>query len=278
MKIINKLNIFSSLIYVAVIFLLLVISATILHFWIKYDFLTLLGITETASDIGKWGTVGDFFGGLLNPIFAFMAFILLTETYKTQKEELELTRKELSESNKALNRQIKDSTFFELFRSYLDSLNKTYIDTHEGRAAFNFIKKKIVIHGSGNSEDIGIAIAESFRSFIYHTKNCNIELYLFSLFNLLKFLDKFSGEIKEHEFIIYSTLDDSQKMIIFYYGIYQSRILENNTYVDVITKHNLLGGIKQETLELEKKITGIGEPLNKLYAGEAYEPASSQGE
>lgn len=48
-----------------------------------------------AADPDKWGTFGDFFGGLMNPIVAFAAFYWLTQSVKLQKRELAETRQEL---------------------------------------------------------------------------------------------------------------------------------------------------------------------------------------
>ncbi|MCL4771927.1 MAG: hypothetical protein KJZ76_16540 [Burkholderiaceae bacterium] len=48
-----------------------------------------------ATDPDKWGTFGDFFGGLMNPIVAFAAFYWLTQSVKLQKQELAETRHEL---------------------------------------------------------------------------------------------------------------------------------------------------------------------------------------
>ncbi len=47
------------------------------------------------TDRSHWGTFGDFFGGLMNPIVAFAAFYWLTQSVKLQKQELADTRREL---------------------------------------------------------------------------------------------------------------------------------------------------------------------------------------
>jgi uncharacterized membrane protein len=48
-----------------------------------------------------WGQMGDYFGGMLNPIFAFASFIALLYTIQIQSEELRLTRKELNRAASA---------------------------------------------------------------------------------------------------------------------------------------------------------------------------------
>jgi uncharacterized membrane protein len=52
----------------------------------------------------QWGQMGDFFGGMLNPVFAFASFIALIYTIRLQSSELQLSRQELSETRQELKR------------------------------------------------------------------------------------------------------------------------------------------------------------------------------
>lgn len=93
------------------------------------------GMQGISSDQEIWAQFGDYFGGILNPILAFIALIALLKTIQLQsralevsKEELSATRKELEKSrlaqeeqsqslklqNKATNIQVFESTFFQL--------------------------------------------------------------------------------------------------------------------------------------------------------------------
>lgn len=45
---------------------------------------------------GDWGTFGDYFGGLLNPVMGLFALYWLTKSVRLQKEELFETRSELA--------------------------------------------------------------------------------------------------------------------------------------------------------------------------------------
>lgn len=55
-------------------------------------------VTDAAQ---QWGTVGDFFGGILNPIFALFAFYWLTYSVRLQIKELAETRNELKKAASA---------------------------------------------------------------------------------------------------------------------------------------------------------------------------------
>lgn len=54
-----------------------------------------------SESLEKWGTFGDFFGGILNPIFGLFAFYWLTYSVRLQIKELKETRKELKKAAKA---------------------------------------------------------------------------------------------------------------------------------------------------------------------------------
>jgi len=55
-----------------------------------------------------WGTIGDYFGGILNPLVSAMALFFLIKAYITQKEELRETRRVLEETEKS-NKKLSDS-------------------------------------------------------------------------------------------------------------------------------------------------------------------------
>ena len=55
------------------------------------------GISLEQSD---WGALGDFFGGVLNPIISFIALLLLFFTVNIQSNELHISSKALKKNNK----------------------------------------------------------------------------------------------------------------------------------------------------------------------------------
>lgn len=83
---------------------------------------------------GEWGATGDFFGGILNPAFSLITvFLLLITLVQNQKalessrEELSLSRKEMQDSNKALNAQaitLEKQRFEDTFFALLEQLNR----------------------------------------------------------------------------------------------------------------------------------------------------------
>ncbi|MAS40873.1 MAG: hypothetical protein CMK33_04070, partial [Porticoccaceae bacterium] len=114
-----------------------------------------------APESDAWGQLGDFFGGVLNPAFSFLALLALLMTLYVQsrelklsrqvaelsREELELTREELKNSAEALaaqNDAIHDQRFEQTFFSWFESYRSLVEDIHDvprggsrGRDALN---------------------------------------------------------------------------------------------------------------------------------------------
>lgn len=85
-----------------------------------------------ASELGQ---LGDFFGGLLNPLVSALTLFVAISVWRLQKDELELTRNEMTQTKLAMEEQAKTSEqqrqeqrFFDLFNIYqrtIDSIRLT---------------------------------------------------------------------------------------------------------------------------------------------------------
>ncbi|HBN5965346.1 TPA: hypothetical protein L3H12_002064 [Acinetobacter baumannii] len=73
------------------IIIFLIIIAVVFFYLIMKD----INVKDAAQ---HWGPVGDFFGGILNPIFALFAFYWLTYSVRLQIKELKETREELKKA------------------------------------------------------------------------------------------------------------------------------------------------------------------------------------
>lgn len=56
------------------------------------------GVVPAATGAEAWGQMGDYFGGMLNPVLSFCALIALLYTIHQQHQELALTRRELEKT------------------------------------------------------------------------------------------------------------------------------------------------------------------------------------
>ena len=57
-----------------------------------------------STQTSKWGELGDYIGGVLNPIFGFLSFLMLIFTIKIQNSQLQLSRKELQLTREELSK------------------------------------------------------------------------------------------------------------------------------------------------------------------------------
>jgi hypothetical protein len=66
----------------------------------------------------KLGQMGDFFGGLLNPLVSLLTLIVAISVWQLQKKEVEETRKTLEEQAKTAEQQRQEQRFFDLLNVY----------------------------------------------------------------------------------------------------------------------------------------------------------------
>lgn len=107
-------------------------------------------------DHAKWGMLGDFFGGTLNPIFSLLALLALLLTIIIQSRELSLATEEFQRSSKALESQSSyleiqnfERRFFELLKIHRENVSEmthkipTEINvTERGRRVFLEIRNQ----------------------------------------------------------------------------------------------------------------------------------------
>ena len=158
--------------------LFFIVSVFVYYKYIFFDF-------KIDSNVEHFGQFGDFIGGTLNPILAFLSFMALLYTIKIQmdelklsREELEATREELKESriaqqeqseslklqNEATKLQIFESTFFSLLSETNGLLDDFLMEDEEKKINEN-IKRCIdskIIH-SKDKLLLGIIFKSNFH-------------------------------------------------------------------------------------------------------------------
>lgn len=107
-------------IIVVIVFFAILVIIKVKDFYFEQQDLCLI-----SQEVESLGQMGDFFGGTLNPILAFLSFCLLLITIKLQSKELKNSTEELAKSSKALTEQSKslqlqnfENTFFNLLNLY----------------------------------------------------------------------------------------------------------------------------------------------------------------
>ena len=111
---------------VAIIPIVMVIASVVMHFQFGYNIPWVNVLNHQTA--AHWGQLGDFVGGILNPLLSFVAFIAVLINLVLQRRDLALAREEAREANKnqrmqsrifenqnqTIERQNFESTFFRL--------------------------------------------------------------------------------------------------------------------------------------------------------------------
>ncbi|WP_341744158.1 putative phage abortive infection protein [Azonexus hydrophilus] len=155
----NSVGILVGVQAVAVIAAIVVGGSYALFFWGE----------SASSDPEQWGQLGDYLGGVLNPVFGFLsvfallvALVLQTRELRLSRQsvqianrELELSRRAQADSagaldlqNKAIRKQSLEQTFFAWLGTYREALNEiVYIKkdgTLSGRQALLAIRNDLL--------------------------------------------------------------------------------------------------------------------------------------
>lgn len=80
-------------------------------------------VKEYNQDRSNWGAMGDYFGGLLNPLVAFSALILIYINIVMTHKEFKETRKLISQQLKTQSKQRFEDTFFSILEQHNTTLN-----------------------------------------------------------------------------------------------------------------------------------------------------------
>lgn len=87
------------------------------------------------ANAGELGQLGDFFGGMLNPLVSALTLFVAISVWRLQKDELELTRKELENSRLAMEEQAataeqqrREQRFFDLLNIYTSTVGSINVE------------------------------------------------------------------------------------------------------------------------------------------------------
>ncbi|PTQ86800.1 putative phage abortive infection protein [Agitococcus lubricus] len=170
--------------------------------------------TENKVDLGPFG---DFFGGMLNPIFTFLTFFGIVITIVMQRVELKLTRDEYSKTNQEIKRQTIENQFFNLIdlhnkicaelllpaknisqevlmgkssitnnKKIYDIYQNTHKDQYIGRQVFSELYDILRFSDSGMNVSVKVFIGRYKK--IQNSHNYIFGHYFRNLFQILKFI------------------------------------------------------------------------------------------
>lgn len=115
-------------------------------------FIVLMGFQYSHRPFKDFGPVGDWFGGMLNPLVALLALIGLGKSVTIQRETLQKTTDGLREQLRLQRSQTSKQTFFDLLNLRANALNSIeWTGVHgslKGRAALKAILKTLELVAS----------------------------------------------------------------------------------------------------------------------------------
>lgn len=97
-----------------------------------------------------WGQLGDFFGGILNPLLSFMALVAVLHSIKIQSQELKEAKEETKIANRIQDRQTAvferqnfESVFFRLLDVHSRISQQVSLEGDSGQDAFRLVHERM---------------------------------------------------------------------------------------------------------------------------------------
>lgn len=191
--------------------------------------------TEFSGNSAEWGQFGDYFGGMLNPLLAFVGLLALLKTIRLQSqelklsraaldqaaEELALSREELSgsrqaleEQSKGIDKQVFEATFFHLFRIYQEIRNK---EVNIAYTATQSVGQYTVIRLTTENKS-GSGIGELRKYFSRFTE------YTQSISTLFQYLSNNDTGREKHFYLtlIKQQFSQDEQRLLFYIGLHEA--------------------------------------------------------
>jgi hypothetical protein len=232
------------------------------------------------SSFGEWG---DFFGGVLNPVFTFLTFMGLLVTIVLQQTELREARAEmkrsadaLHEQNLSLRRQTFEATFFQMLSVHTGIVSSVDLTSDEGkvtrgRDCFSIFYTRLTkiyrancekAKGKHTDEQV---LRLSYRLF-WRTHQVELGHYFRYLYNVVRF-------IKESDFVdgpylrlVRAQLSDQEALLLFYnciasdYGANFKQLAEEFALLDNMPRVRVLNESHLELID-GSAFKRRGEPL-----------------
>ncbi|MDN5064246.1 putative phage abortive infection protein [Aliarcobacter butzleri] len=237
------------------------------------------------SNVEHFGQFGDFIGGTLNPILAFLSFMALLYTIKIQtdelklsREELEATREELKGSRIAQQEQSEslklqnEATKLQIFENTFFQLNNILSNT---RLNLNYVIerpfKENIIYSSTNVISFFLNELTYFDS--YDKLNDEYEkysgTYTGQTYQILKFINESNIENKQRYVNIFRAQFTKDELEFLFYHCLGSigktrfkKLVEDYEFFEHIILNE---DIEKQLLDYDKKAFGKNEKILDKY-------------
>lgn len=129
------------------------------------------GVSRDPSD---WGTMGDYFGGLMNPVVSFATLVVAYAVWKQQREELRHTKVALEDQAKTAEQQRQEQRFFDLLSLYQSTVNSiTMVARMSSKSEFpvQYSGKEAIAHFFRSGSEIAQALELLLQYGFYEKKS-----------------------------------------------------------------------------------------------------------
>lgn len=214
------------------------------------------------------GPFGDFFAGLLNPLFTLLMFVGLVITIVLQRVELGLTREELAGSAEALRGQVsigQHQNFSNLFLILLKELEKSIAGVNEVRTGAEITYIQYYLGVISNSHSNGVV----FTRLHIHKRDHEF-IRLSTVFcEISHLLEENKNEVWAHRFFYSVDYGESKLLLLYliaFYDYFEDRGVSNNL-MNGFYKDLSFDGIKgNEWIYSHPFLTAIEESIKKCPA------------
>lgn len=173
---------------------------------------------------GTLGVFGDFFGGVLNPIFSFLTFVGLLITIVMQQ-------KEIRDGKAAADKQGFETLFFQMVTIHNSIVNAMDLRTphnpnelnsakeYHGRDCFprfyEHLQQEVRKARRNGSVD---PIDEGYKEFWARDRK-DLGHYFRYLYNMIRIVDESGADTRQYMKLLRAQLSDYELLILFYNGL-----------------------------------------------------------
>ena len=257
------------------------IIALVFITWLFFFFTYLQNTNNLEKAMTDFGEIGDFFGGMLNPLFALLALFALLQTIKIQTEELRtsnkalensheelrLTREETTKTREVFEEQKQttklqrfENTFFSMLDLHNEIVSSIPITDNIRRQFQKGALSSNPIVGRESFDVFANLLYSSVTNHYYHNKGLQlyksffnisgdyIGVYFRNIFQILKFISTSSIENKKfYANILRSQLSDKELYILLYHC---SSYLGEDKFLPLVLEFEFF-----EHLSIRKKVS-----------------------
>jgi len=171
----------------------------------------------------RWGQFGDYFGGVLNPIFSFLGLVAILVTLRLQISQTRQSLKDTIRQNKRADLIQFQTTFFQLVALHNNIMTGAAVPTGlgttlRGRDAYRLLQARIESIRRRNSakNDEGLEIYQ----LVYLRNEDLLAHYFRNMYHIIKFIDM--NDLADRQYyadLLRAQLSSSEAVLLFYNGL-----------------------------------------------------------